>query len=874
MHGGNSSNTDSKTDGFVRKYGRLVIGLVAVSLSHVSLGFTPPALGQSAAVERRADVQKARFVPQELTVGDRAIRYQVWLPEGYSESRDWPLVVFLHGAGERGDDGIRPTEVGLGAALRSSPERFPFVAVFPQCGLSEAPILEGWAADGPAAKRLMQILDEVEDRYAVDSEHRILTGWSMGGYGVWQIAAASPDKWAALLPISSGGESDLADKLPEIPIWVISGQRDTLVRPSAVQPIVQGLQNRNRRCWQTIVPHAGHDVWQTAYSSPAVRDWILNPTTRGEPPELAADFGQPDIAADFEPVLNIPSAVGVRIGNRMLEAVSYAIPRQIPPSAISGRIPDIQDSTSANGINFAVTFSNISYSGSITDARLQAGGNDRLTLAVGLRDVNLTIGSTYIRGGRRSATAGPITIGIGTRRPVWLNINARPYVKDRKLKLSVIDSSFRIDRDNWYVTRPYGVAARGWGMTESRVSNALVEGLYARRGRIESEVEAAVPSILTWVEDVIDFSSAGQAATAVWPLPVYSPVARAYPQDVKVDQQGVSLLLGLEVAAPTRRPLPFRNATAQTGVGAALDAVDDSTLSVAIAPSILRPLSQLLVESQAARINVLDIPGDAFTILTDRERLAAFLPELDRLPPTTEVRAELVLPEPLDLTAASTSNAAELLLQASAAVLEISTRTSTTEPWVPQADVLLQLQQQVAVSVETQEEFSNVTISPAGEVDVAVAALSTADLQSSLSPAAQMELRDLFAEAWNHWLSGQVLNESTLPSLDFQQTRLLLKKIQLHNGTVVAGFAIPPIRIENKTDDEHRYQVKSPTGSWSETRVLPPGDFHRYDIEYSLTYRWTQDGTTTVYTLKPGSESEFRVPVDGGPPTLFRKRVE
>lgn len=842
--------------------------LFAVALPQIALARP---LQQGIAGEA-ADTQ-ARFVVHRLSEGEDAVPYQIWLPPGYTSERQWPLVMFLHGAGERGRDGQKPTEVGLGAALRESPERFPFIVLFPQCEESERPILEGWAADQPAAQRLLKILKQTEQHYAVDPDRRILTGWSMGGYGVWQLAAAWPDLWSALLPICSGGEAQLAERIPDVPIWAISGQRDNVVRPSAVQPVIDALARQNRSYWHTIVPDAGHDVWRTAYRSKDVQRWLQNPTSAGMAPSLQVEQAAAKVPADFEPALEISNAIGLRIGNRMLEAVSYAIPPRIPPSAISGRIPDIHDSTSANGIRFAVRFSGISYTGRVTDAKLQAAGRDRLSLAIALRDVNLTIGSTYIRGGRKSATAGPISIGIGTRRPVWLKIQARPYIANRELKLSVVDSEFRIDRDNWYVTRPYGVATRGWGMTESRVSNALVEGLYGRRRRIEQEVEAAVPSILGWVEDVIDFSSAGQAARAVWPLPVYSPVARAWPQTVSVDEQGVTLTLGLDVAAPTDQPLRFRTSAGQQQLARALQAARNSTLAVAIDPTILEPLSELLVDSNIARINVLDIPGDAFAQLTDRRRLGEILPSVRSLPPVAEIKTELVLPEPLQLHSVAGATQQHLLLGAPTALVEIATRPDSSTPWSPAATLGVSLQQRVGVSVETEEEFSKVRVVPAGDVAVSAVNPVVAEQNGSLTQDQQTQLLELFSHTWNKWLQGQVLNEARLPSLDFQQTRLLLQKIDLRKEAILAAFNIPPIRIENLTDQDHAYQVKSPTGGWSETRVLSPGEFHRYDIEYSLTYRWTHKGTTTVYTLKPGSKSEFRVPVAGGDPTLFRKRV-
>ena len=144
------------------------------------------------------------FVSKTLTDADGDHKYQVYLPNNYSAQKKWPVMVFLHGAGERGTDGQLQTQVGLGAVLKTQPQAFPFVVLFPQCEDKESRLLPGWRAEGPDGKRVLAMLSAVEEEYSIDTERRILTGWSMGGYGVWHLAAAHPDMWSALLPIASG----------------------------------------------------------------------------------------------------------------------------------------------------------------------------------------------------------------------------------------------------------------------------------------------------------------------------------------------------------------------------------------------------------------------------------------------------------------------------------------------------------------------------------------------------------------------------------------------------------------------------------------------------------------------------------------------
>jgi predicted esterase len=770
--------------------------------------------------------QKTGFVKRTHTDDGGEHKYQLYVPRKYSEDTQWPIIVFLHGAGEHGNDGDAPTRAGLGPILRTRQEAFPFLALFTQCEDPGPRLLDGWRADGADAKRMLKILDEVEEEYSVDPKHRILTGWSMGGYGAWSIGAAQPDLWSAVVPVSSGGDLALAEQWPNTPVWTIHGQRDNVVRPSAVTGLIDELRNQGRGPWLSIIPGSGHDVWQIAYGSEALLNWMLAPTNEGHPPELAATAESINAVTaedDFKPVLEIPNAVAIRLGNRMLNAVSYAIPARVPDEAVSGDIPDIHDSTSAEGIRFAVTFSRIRYRGKVSRAKVKAVGDGQLRLQLGLTDVSLTIGATSLRGRGRSATAGPITIAVGTRRPVWLNVDAEPYVQNRRLRLRTLNSSFTIERDNWHVTRPAGVSARGLGMTQPRVSDALVRGLYSRKSRVEQEVVAAVPSILRWVEDALDLSGAGQATDAVWPLPVYHPVAKAWPQTVSTDSNGISITMGLNVAAPTNQDLPFRVADSSDDL--LLPAGSEETLQVGISSRMLGPLTQLLVESDVAQINVLDIPGDAFVDLTRRDRLISVVPKIADYPEDVEVRTELVLTKPMSLqresltanatppvsnepTADASTLSGVLHLNAPGAVLRIAIRESDGS-WTSAAEFELSVSQRITVQVNRVEESSGVRLLPAADVQVSV-----------------------------------------------PQGRTLI------GGPTAAD------------EEVLMYELKGPASGWGGPYGLEPGKSHRYDLDYSLSYRWKSNGKTTVYTLKPGSESEFRVPSGGGPAALFRMRLD
>src|SRR5262249_47309195 len=162
----------------------------------------------------------------------------------------------------------------------------------------------------------------------------------------------------------------------------------------------------------------------------------------------------------------------------------YAAPQLIPPDFLSGRINDLQHSIAVAGRNVGITFSGITYTGQVERVLIQAIGENRVRIQLGVRKVTLTIGGTYASSGRISAQAGPVNIGIGHQRAVWLTVDVAPTIENRQLRLRTLAASFSIPPDDYFVTQPAGVSVQGFGLTQERASSGLVNGLYAARGRI------------------------------------------------------------------------------------------------------------------------------------------------------------------------------------------------------------------------------------------------------------------------------------------------------------------------------------------------------------------------------------------------------
>jgi predicted esterase len=188
-----------------------------------------------------------------------------YLPDGYGkDSRTWPLILFLHGSGERGTDLNKVKKYGP-ATYAAADHSLPFIIVTPQC-----PNDEWWE---PA--RLERLLDEVAASYRVDPKRVYVTGLSMGGYGTLDLAATYPDKFAAIAPLSGGEDPGLADRLKAIPAWIFHGAVDATVPPRYSIDLFHALQKLGAPVKLTIYPGVGHGGWDKTYSDPDLYTWFL-----------------------------------------------------------------------------------------------------------------------------------------------------------------------------------------------------------------------------------------------------------------------------------------------------------------------------------------------------------------------------------------------------------------------------------------------------------------------------------------------------------------------------------------------------------------------------------------------------------------------
>jgi predicted peptidase len=217
--------------------------------------------------------QKPRSFERKITKKVRA-DYLLFLPRDYQQrgNKRWPLILFLHGAGERGTNLTKVTVHGPPKIVKEKPD-FPFIVVSPQC-----PVGQSWSND-----TLSALLDEVTAKLKVDTNRVYLTGLSMGGFGTWSLALAQPERFAAIAPICGGGDYVpllLSDRsrtaaLKTLGVWAFHGGKDDLVKPIESERMVDAFRRFGNDAKLTIYRDAGHDSWTETYDNPELYEWFL-----------------------------------------------------------------------------------------------------------------------------------------------------------------------------------------------------------------------------------------------------------------------------------------------------------------------------------------------------------------------------------------------------------------------------------------------------------------------------------------------------------------------------------------------------------------------------------------------------------------------
>ena len=259
---------------------------ISCALAPAASASSPGKIGAAAHKSPLEPPQETGFLNRRIELHGTTYRFQVYLPEEWhrDDHKLWPIILFLHGRGERGSEGMWQTQIGLPEAVRDHPERWPFVIVMPQC-------LQGhYWTDPDMLDMAMATLDQETSEFRGDPERTYLTGISLGGYGAWELARLNARRWAAIA-IAAGGifwsydperwqqvatlPANYARDLGHTPIWLFHGTDDTVVAPRQSELMYEAVKAAGGRVRLWLYEGLPHDCWTQAFNEPELPRWLL-----------------------------------------------------------------------------------------------------------------------------------------------------------------------------------------------------------------------------------------------------------------------------------------------------------------------------------------------------------------------------------------------------------------------------------------------------------------------------------------------------------------------------------------------------------------------------------------------------------------------
>lgn len=210
----------------------------------------------------------------------KGLKYRIYAPAGVAGKI--PLVLFLHGAGERGGDNVAQAKHGVKGFLAQQ-AKHPHILLAPQCPANQKWNDVNWGAathttpEKPSAPMalVIELVDELLKTGPVDPQRVYVTGLSMGGYGTWDLLVRRPELFAAGAPVCGGGDEAAAAKIAKIPQWIFHGDKDGVVKPERSRNMVEALKKAGGEPKYSEYPGVGHNAWDKAYADPAFYDWLF-----------------------------------------------------------------------------------------------------------------------------------------------------------------------------------------------------------------------------------------------------------------------------------------------------------------------------------------------------------------------------------------------------------------------------------------------------------------------------------------------------------------------------------------------------------------------------------------------------------------------
>jgi len=265
-------------------------------------GVAPTSLHAAAGskTSHKNPTQETGFLNRRVEISGVSYRYQVYVPEEWrrNDHKLWPVILFLHGRGERGSEGMWQTQIGLPEAIRDHPDRWPFIVVMAQCAIDR------YWTDREMLDMAMKELDQEVEEFHGDPARTYLSGLSLGGYGSWELAHQDPTRWAAIA-IAAGGifwsyaperwqrasalSNEYAKTVGRTPIWLFHGADDKIVAPRQDELLYTALKANGGHVRLWVYEGLKHDCWTRAYDEPELPRWLLSHRREPNPPSPFAE---------------------------------------------------------------------------------------------------------------------------------------------------------------------------------------------------------------------------------------------------------------------------------------------------------------------------------------------------------------------------------------------------------------------------------------------------------------------------------------------------------------------------------------------------------------------------------------------------------
>lgn len=236
---------------------------------------------------QQTDPETGVYLTKIFEQDGKSLNYRILYPENFDENKKYPLVLFLHGAGERGDD--NKAQLVHGSKLwQEHTEKYPAIVIFPQCPKEDywanvtRPGGKGnfkFAADGPPTKALamvMQLADDYLKKDFIDTSRFYVTGLSMGGMGTFELLWRIPEKIAAAIPICGGGAPKNAAAMKDIPLWIFHGIEDEVVHARYSMQMLRAVQGAGGKAKISLYPNVNHGSWIPAFAEPEFLPWLFS----------------------------------------------------------------------------------------------------------------------------------------------------------------------------------------------------------------------------------------------------------------------------------------------------------------------------------------------------------------------------------------------------------------------------------------------------------------------------------------------------------------------------------------------------------------------------------------------------------------------